>query len=46
MMNFWKMAYNMKWVTAEQLRLAVITETNPYGEITTEEYKDITNKDF
>jgi len=46
MMNFWKMAYNMKWVTAEQLRLAVITETNPYGEITTEEYKDITNKEF
>lgn len=46
MMNFWKMAYNMKWVTAEQLRLAVITETNPYGEITAEEYKDITNKEF
>lgn len=45
-MNFWKMAYNLKWVTTEQLRLAVKYESNPYGEITTEEYKEITNKDF
>lgn len=45
-MAFWKMAYNQKWVTAEQLRLAVVTESNPYGEITAEEYKEITNKDF
>lgn len=45
-MNFWKMAYNMKWVSAEQLRLAVKTDSNPYGEITVEEYKEITNKDF
>jgi len=46
MMNFWKMAYNMKWVSAEQLRLAVVTESNLYGEISVEEYKDITNKEF
>lgn len=45
-MAFWKMAYNLKWVTAEQLRLAVITESNQYGEITAEEYKQITGKDF
>lgn len=45
-MAFWKMAYNLKWVTAEQLRLAVITESNKFGEITSEEYKEITNEDF
>ena len=45
-MAFWKLAYNQKWVTAEQLRLAVITESNPYGEITPEQFKEITGKDF
>lgn len=46
MMAFWKMAFNLKWVTAEQLRLAVKTESNPFGEISTEEYKEITKQDF
>ncbi|MER2089500.1 MAG: XkdX family protein [Sporosarcina sp.] len=45
-MAFWKMAFNLKWVTAEQLRLAVKTESNPFGEISTEEYKEITKQDF
>lgn len=45
-MNFWKMAFNLKWVTAEQLRLAVVTESNPFGEITPEQYKEITKQDF
>lgn len=45
-MNFWKMAFNLKWVTAEQLRLAVVTESNPFGEITPEQYKEITKLDF
>lgn len=45
-MNFWKMAYNLKWVTAEQLRLAVETESNPFGEISPEQYKEITKQDF
>lgn len=45
-MAFWKLAYNMKWVTAERLRLAVKTEDNQFGEITTEEYKEITGIDF
>ena len=45
-MAFWKLAYNQKWVTAEQLRLAVKTETNPFGEISLEEYKAITGQDF
>ncbi len=45
-MAFWKLAYNMKWVTAEQLRLAVITEDNPFGEITPEQYEEITGIPF
>lgn len=45
-MNFWKMAFNLKWVTAEQLRLAVVTESNLFGEITPEQYKEITKQNF
>lgn len=45
-MTFWKLAFNMGWVTAEQLRLAVLADTNPRGEITPEQYKEITNIDF
>lgn len=45
-MNFWKMAFNLKWVTAEQLRLAVVTESNPYGEISPEQYEEITKQEF
>lgn len=51
-MAFWKLAYDMGWIdrdkvaAATKLRLAVITESNPYGEITAEQYKLITNKDF
>lgn len=45
-MAFWKLAYKQKWVTIDQLRLAVLTEANPYGEITPEEFKTITGKEF
>lgn len=45
-MAFWKLAYNMKWVTTDQLRLVVKTDTNPYGEITPEEFESITNETF
>ncbi|NNV01952.1 XkdX family protein [Brevibacillus sp. MCWH] len=45
-MAFWNLAYKYKWVTIEQLRLAVRTESNPYGEITPEEFKQITGQDF
>lgn len=42
----WQRAYNMKWVTAEELRGAVLTPTNPAGEITPEEYEQITGIPF
>ncbi|MFB5761028.1 XkdX family protein [Paenibacillus medicaginis] len=45
-MRFWQLAYQWKWVTAEQLKGAVKTDTNPFGEITAAEYKDITGVDF
>ncbi|MGG1643037.1 XkdX family protein [Paenibacillus sp. NRS-1782] len=45
-MTFWSLAFKWKWVTAEQLRGAVLTENNRFGEITTDEYKTITGIDF
>jgi len=45
-MAFWNLAYKYKWVNADQLRLAVKTESNPYGEITPEEFKQITGQDL
>lgn len=45
-MAFWKMAFDYKWVTIEQLTLVVKTETNPFGEITKEEYQAITGFAF
>lgn len=51
-MTFWKLAFDMGWidrdqvVAAQKLRFAVKTEINPFGEITLEDYKTITNKEF
>lgn len=45
-MYFWQLAYNRKWVDLDQLRLAVKTESNPYGEITPVEFKEITGIEF
>lgn len=45
-MNFWQIAFISRWVTAEQLRIAVKTDANPFGEITPEQYKEITKEDF
>lgn len=51
-MNFWKLAYDVGWIdkdkeiAKQKLRLAVKTEANPFGEITPEEYKQITGQDF
>lgn len=45
-MAFWKLAYNNHWVTLEQLRQAVKTESNPYGNITADEFEAITGEPF
>ncbi|WP_036698609.1 XkdX family protein [Paenibacillus taiwanensis] len=45
-MEFWKHAYNLNWINAEILRRAVKTNANPSGEITPEQYADITGIAF
>ena len=45
-MVFWKMAYENEWVTKEALRYAVKTPENPFGDITKEEFKMITDSEF
>lgn len=41
-MEFWSMAWEYKWCTLEQLKIMVITEENPWGEITPYEFEKIT----
>ncbi|MGG3835669.1 XkdX family protein [Paenibacillus thiaminolyticus] len=45
-MTFWKLAFECKWIDAEGLCAAVKTDSNPFGEISPEEYKEITGIDF
>lgn len=44
--TFWQMAFNYNWVSAAALKIAVKTDTNLFGEITPEEYRQITNIDY
>ncbi|MDF1495226.1 XkdX family protein [Caproiciproducens sp. CPB-2] len=45
-MAFWALAYTRKWVTIDQLRQAVLTDSNPYGQITPEQFQTITGEEF
>ena len=45
-MAFWALAYRSKWVTIDQLRLAVRTDGNPYGAISPAEFAEITGEQF
>lgn len=44
--NFWKMAFDMKAIDINTLRQAVKTTANPYGEISEDQFKEITGIDF
>lgn len=44
--KFWAIAYNEGWATIKDLRAFVKTESNAKGEITQEEFKEITREDF
>lgn len=44
--NFWKMVYDIKAIDINTLRQAVKTTSNPYGEITEEQFKEISGVDF
>lgn len=48
MSNFeiWKMSYEYGWATIEQLKEVVITSLNPNGEITIEQFEEITGQKF
>ena len=45
-MEFWKLAFDLRWIDAEKLRGAVKTPQCPSGEITPEEYEQITGIKF
>lgn len=45
-MEFWKMVYDMKVIDSDFLRQAVITDSNKFGDITPEQFKEITGEDF
>lgn len=45
-MEWWKMSFAKGWVTKGELRWAVISPENPFGDITKEEFKMITDSDF
>lgn len=45
-MEFWKLCYDLKIIDAEYLKQAVITESNKYGDITQEQYKEIVGVEF
>lgn len=45
-MEFWRTCFNKGYLNAEFIRQAVITIENPYGDITPEQFKEITGEDF
>ena len=45
-MEFWKMCFDMKVIDADFLRQAVKTDKNPYGDITADQFKEITGEEF
>ena len=44
--GFWKMAYDMKAIDIDLLKQAVKCDSNIHGEISKEEFKEITGEDF
>ena len=45
-MEWWKMSFAKGWVNEEELRWVVITTDNPFGDITKEEFKMITDSEI
>lgn len=45
-MDFWRIAFNYGWASIEDLRAAVKTDLRPKGEITPDQFKEITKEDF
>ncbi|MBY6973091.1 UNVERIFIED_ORG: hypothetical protein B2H98_18610 [Clostridium botulinum] len=45
-MKFWKMCFDLKVIDSDFLRQAVVTDSNKYGDITEEQFKEITGEEF
>lgn len=45
-MEFLKMAWEYEWITLDELKFLTKTKKQPWGEITPEEFKEITGKDY
>ncbi|UHA72307.1 XkdX family protein [Paenibacillus sp. 481] len=45
-MSFWKLAFEQKWIDVSQLRKVVKTDANLFGEITPQQFADITGQAF
>lgn len=45
-MDFLKLAWEYEWITLDELKTLVITEATPWGQITPDEFKEITGQDF
>lgn len=45
-MDFLKLAWEYKWITLDELKTLVITKATPWGQITPDEFKEITGQDF
>lgn len=45
-MEFWRAAYKSKSVSIDKVKRAVITEKNIFGEITKEQFKEITGLEY
>lgn len=45
-MNFWVDAFRWGWADANLLRLVVKTDKNPFGEISKEEFREITGEEY
>lgn len=45
-MEFLQMAWEYEWITFDELKTLVITKETPWGQITPEEFKEITGKEY
>lgn len=45
-MEFWSMVYKMGVVDTNYLKQVVITDKNKFGDITVENFKEITGEEF
>lgn len=45
-MEFLKLAWEYEWITFEDLKILVKTKETPWGQITPDEFKEITGREY